>query len=288
VSQFGATFALGNWLIAPRQRRPGKDDTMTIATLDANATRRQRKAVPTCYETDESKYVGPHRWQIQWWARIARRLWRRRAYTRWLNQACSRVEIVGAEHLDGLTGPCVFVANHQSHVDTLLAHAALPESIRSRIYFGAAQDRWFVKGKKKLVLKPWYQSLALGNFPILRGGGADALAYAHWLLARGQHVFLFPEGTRAVSDELGPFKHGATLLAIANGVPIVPMYLGGLRNIRPKGSREVVRGPASVEFLAPIRLPYDADVAAATARVRDALQAVHHRHCTVEAPARAA
>jgi 1-acyl-sn-glycerol-3-phosphate acyltransferase len=261
---------------------------MTIATLDSHATRAQRKTVPTCYETDTSKYVGPQRWQIQRWARVVRWLWRRRAYTRWLDQACSRIDIIGAEHLDGIAGPCVFVANHQSHIDTLLAHAALPESIRSRIYFGAAQDRWFVKGKKKLTLQPWYQSLALGNFPILRGGGADALSYAHWLLQRGQHVFLFPEGTRATSDELGAFKHGATLLAIRNGVPIVPMYLAGLRNIRPKGSREVVRGPACVEFLAPLRFASDADVSASTALLREVLQGAHRRYCEPQAPARAA
>jgi len=252
------------------------------ATALASPIVKAHKSVPTLYETDKSKYAGPHRWQIQGWARIVRRLWRQRAYTRWLTQACSRIEIFGEEHLAGVDGPCVFVANHQSHIDTLLAHAALPEAIRSRIYFGAAQDRWFVQGKKKLTLQPWYQSLALGNFPILRGGGANALAYAHWLLQRGQHVFLFPEGTRATSDELGAFKHGATLLALENGVPLVPMYLAGLREIRPKGSREVRRGCATVEFLSPFRFPPGSDVAASTAMIRERLQSVHRRY---QAPA---
>jgi 1-acyl-sn-glycerol-3-phosphate acyltransferase len=255
---------------------------MTATALPAFLVK-HRKTVPTLYETDESKYAGPHRWQIQWWARIARRLWRKRAYTRWLTQACSRIEIFGEEHLAGIDGPCVFIANHQSHIDTLLAHAALPEAIRSRIYFGAAQDRWFVKGKRKLTLKPWYQSLALGNFPILRGGGAGALSYAHWLLQHGQHVFLFPEGTRATSDELGAFKHGATILALENGVPVVPMYLAGLREIRPKGSREVQRGPASVEFLSPLRFSSGSDVAASTAAIREQMQRVHRRYA-VKAP----
>jgi 1-acyl-sn-glycerol-3-phosphate acyltransferase len=47
--------------------------------------------------------------------------------------------------------------------------------------------------------------------------------------------FCFRKG-RATSDELGAFKHGATILALENGVPVVPMYLAGLREIRPKGS----------------------------------------------------
>jgi len=65
------------------------------------------KKVPTLYETDESKYVGPHRWQIQAWARGVRRLMRQRAYTRWVEAACDDIQIIGADHLKGLDGPAV-------------------------------------------------------------------------------------------------------------------------------------------------------------------------------------
>jgi 1-acyl-sn-glycerol-3-phosphate acyltransferase len=236
------------------------------------------KKVPTLYEADESKYAGPHRWQISMWARTVRRLWRYRAYTRWAKQAFSHIDVVGAEHLATLYGPCIFIANHQSHLDTILVHAVLPEKVRSRIYFGAAQDRWFVKGKKKLVLKPWYQSLALGNFPILRGGGTRALAYARWLLDRRQHVFLFPEGTRATSTELGEFKHGAAILALEAGVPVVPIYIAGLQKIRPKGTREAVRGVGGIEILEPVRFSADSDFTAATRLLQDRLGDVHARH----------
>ena len=233
------------------------------------------KKVPTLYEADESKYVGPHRWQIQWWAKGVRRLMEQRAYTRWLDAACAEIHVNGLEHLEDIQGPCVFIANHTSHLDTLLVHGVMPRAVRRRLFFGAAQDRWFVKGKKKLELQPWYQSLVLGNFPILRGGGARALSYAHWLLQNDQHVFLFPEGTRATGDELGEFKMGAALLALENDVPVVPLYLSGLRSIRPKGSREVVRGTAGVEILAPVRFSPGSDPAAATALLQSRLNAVH-------------
>lgn len=236
------------------------------------------KKVPTLYEADESKYAGPHKWQIQVWARLVRRLWRYRAYTRWVRQAFTRIDVVGGEHLESLEGPCVFIANHQSHLDTLLVHAVLPEKVRSKLYFGAAQDRWFVKGKKKLVLKPWYQSLALGNFPILRGGGARALAYARWLLSRRQHIFLFPEGTRATSRELGEFKHGATILALEAGVPVVPIYIAGLQKIRPKGAREAASGVGGIEILEPVRFSPGSDVSAATRFLQDRLGEVHARY----------
>ena len=249
---------------------------------DAHKTDARKKNVPALYETDASRYAGPHRWQTQAWARGVRRLWRRRAYTRWLEEACSSVEVTGLEHLDGIDGPCVFVGNHQSHIDTLVVHAALPEAVKSNLYYGAAQDRWFVKGRKKLVLKPWYQSLALGTFPILRGGGARALDYASELLAGGHHVFLFPEGTRSMNGELGEFKHGATLLAFEHDLPVVPIYLRGLEKIRPKNSREVIRGKAGADILAPIRFAPGSDVAAATDLIRERLSSVHRQHQPAE------
>jgi len=203
------------------------------------------------YETDTSKYVEAHTWQISAPARLMRRALRARAYTRWIDEAFTEVKVEGADYLDQVRTPAVFIGNHQSHLDTLLIHAAMPERIRSQLYFGAAQDRWYVRGARKLELMPWYQSLALGNFPVKRGGGREALAHAQWLLSKGQNVFLFPEGTRARGDRLGDFKVGPALLAEAAGVPIVPLYLSGLRAIRPTGSREVNPGVATCEVLEP-------------------------------------
>lgn len=253
-----------------------------MAEVGAPISLRKRK-VPTLYEADESKYVGPHAWQISWWAKAVRRLMEYRAYTRWVEAACEEVHVTGIEHLEGIDGPCVLIANHTSHLDTLVVHHALPRGMRSRLYFAAAQDRWFVKGKKKLTLKPWYQSLVLGNFPILRGGGARALSYARWLLEKRQMVFVFPEGTRATADELGEFKLGAALLALEHDVPVVPIYLSGLRKIRPKGSRDVCRGAAGVEILPAVRFCSGSDPAAATALLQERLTAVHRRHAQQEA-----
>ena len=247
------------------------------ALIDNLRTTRS-KVVPQLYEKDAAKYAGPHRWQIQLWAKWVRRAWRYHAYTRWAEQACEHIEVVGAEYLDDVQGPCVFVANHQSHLDTVVVHQVLPEHIKHNLFYGAAQDRWFVKGKKKLVLKPWYQSLALGTFPIMRGGGANALDYARWLLKKAQHVFIFPEGTRATSESLGQFKHGAAMLALGNGVPVVPIYLAGLKALRPKGSRDVVRGSVTVEILPPIEFSPGSDVAAATDCIYRRLNRAHAKY----------
>jgi len=200
-------------------------------------------------------YGGPHRWQTHGWARFVRRMLRHREYLGSVERYCAPLRVFGVDQLDALTGPAIFVPNHQSHMDAPVIVAGLPTGLRDNFYFGAAADRWFVKGKKKLVLQPWYQSLALGTFPIVRGGGSKTLDYARELLRHGANICIFPEGTRATSDELGRFRHGVSILAIEEQVPLVPVVLKGLRELRPKGAREVRPGPASITFLPPITLP---------------------------------
>jgi 1-acyl-sn-glycerol-3-phosphate acyltransferase len=223
-------------------------------------------------------FAGPHPWQISPWARFVRRCMRHRAYTRWVDRYCTSLTVSGAEHFDAITGPCIVVANHQSHMDTLVLFTALPERIKRDLYFGAAADRWYVKGKKKLVLQPWYQSLVLGNFPIRRGGGSAALDYARWLLQQGRHVGIFPEGTRATSESLGKFRAGVALLALELGVPVVPVYLSGLKEMRPKGQLEVTPGPALAEILPPLRFADGTSVADATRQIWECLNARHLAH----------
>ncbi|MFT7651908.1 MAG: 1-acyl-sn-glycerol-3-phosphate acyltransferase [Limisphaerales bacterium] len=254
--------------------------TNPISSIESQVSQPISKVVHKLYETDARKYAAPHRWQINRMAKFIRGQWRKRAYTRWFDQAFNDVSIFGLEHLEDLDGPCVFIANHQSHLDTILINESLPAHIRKSLFFGAAADRWFVKGrrkdgKRKLALEPWYQSLALGNFPIRRGGGSEALSYAHWLIKKGQHVLLFPEGTRAIDGELGAFKAGATLLALENSVPIIPIHLSGLEKVQAKGQRHVQQGTARVDFLAPIRFSYGSDVVQATACIRRRLARVH-------------
>lgn len=232
----------------------------------------------TIPQTSTPQYAGPHRWQIQPWARWLRRAMRWRAYDRWVQRYCQPLTVTGAHHFAGIDGPCIVIANHQSHMDTLVLHAAMPEYVRRDLYFGAAADRWFVTGRRKLVLQPWYQSLVLGNFPIQRGGGSAALDYARWLLGRGRHVCIFPEGTRATSDALGRFRPGVALLALQCGVPVVPVYLSGLREMRPKGQREVTPGPAAAQVLAPLKFAPQTSVSEATAMLQARMDAAHVEH----------
>ena len=223
----------------------------------------------------EPVYVGPHPWQTRIWAKVARRIMRRYAYTRWVDRYCAPLKVTGLENLHSLDGPAIFIANHQSHMDTLVLFQAMPERVKRNLYFGAAADRWYVKGKKKLVLQPWYQSMVLGNFPIVRGGGTKALDYAGWMLRQGSSVCIFPEGTRTTKDELGRFKPGVSILALELGVPVVPIYLSGLREMRPKGALHAKAGAAGVDVFAPIVFAAGTNVDEATSMLRNILATRH-------------
>ncbi|MDZ7669321.1 MAG: 1-acyl-sn-glycerol-3-phosphate acyltransferase [Gammaproteobacteria bacterium] len=227
--------------------------------------------------TSESGTVGPHHWQVRWWAKVARLGFRWHAYDRWVHRYFKPFTVLGREKFRGIKGPCIIVANHTSHMDAVALHAALPGRIRWNVYAGAAADRWFVKGRKELVMQPWYQSLAMGTFPIQRGGGSKALDYPKWLLDQGCNLIIFPEGTRSTSRSMAKFRHGVSILALEKDVPVVPVFLAGLSAIRPKGTREPQPGPAYVRVLEPIRFAPGTSVPDATRQIFEAMNAVH-RH----------
>jgi len=223
----------------------------------------------------EGGTVGPHPWQVTWWARAGRRLFRWHAYDRYVSKYCKPLTITGVEKFDSITGPCIVVANHTSHMDALVLNGSLPARIRRNIYSGAAADRWFIKGRKELIMQPWYQSLAMGTFPIQRGGGSKALDYPKWLLDRGCNLIIFPEGTRSTSRTMAKFRYGVSILALEKKVPVVPVFLTGLRAMRPKGSREIFPGPAGANVLDPIYFDEDTSVPDATWQIYEAMNKVH-------------
>jgi 1-acyl-sn-glycerol-3-phosphate acyltransferase len=208
--------------------------------------------------------VGPYAWQISLWAQLARRLLRYHTITRYVWKYCKPFEIEGREQLDNLANPAIFIGNHSSHMDAFVLFMALPERFRRRVAFGSAADRWFLKGRKGIQKQPWYLSLSMNSFPIRRGGGRAALGYAEWLLEKRWSLAIFPEGTRSTTGRLANFRHGVSILALAKNVPIVPIYMDGLRELRPKGSHDIKVGPVRVQIGEPIRFVPSTEVSEAT------------------------
>jgi 1-acyl-sn-glycerol-3-phosphate acyltransferase len=227
---------------------------------------------------------GPYRWQVRLPARAVRRLFRRYAYTGQVAKYCKPYTVQGREHLKDLRGPAVFIANHSSHMDAAALYSALPSRYQSRAAFGGAADRWFLKGRKGITKKGWWNSLVYNTYPIKRGGGRASLDYADWLVEQGWSMVIFPEGTRSSSGRMARFRVGPALLAIAHQMPVVPMYMEGLRDIRPKGTTEMTPGPVTVRIGKPMHFPPGTDAKEATKqmyRVMEGLRAEVHHHTRV-------
>jgi 1-acyl-sn-glycerol-3-phosphate acyltransferase len=217
--------------------------------------------------------VGPHRWQISAPARAARGVMQWHYYGSMVRKYCRPLEIRGAENLADLKGPAIFIGNHTSHMDSMVMLYSMPKHYRTRVFFGGAADRWFLKGRKGIKKQGWWNSM-LGSFPVHRSGGSGTLDYPKWLIDRGFSIAIFPEGTRSGSGKLGKFRHGASILALDKGVPVVPMYFAGLGAIRPKGSQEMRPAPAISMVGRPVRLEPGTTVPEATHILKHAVEAL--------------
>jgi 1-acyl-sn-glycerol-3-phosphate acyltransferase len=218
--------------------------------------------------------TGPHPWQIGVPARAVRRLGFWLTYTRRAKAMFTTLRIDGKEHFAELAGPAVFIANHSSHLDTLALMMTLPPRYRRRVAWPAAADRWYVKGRKGVTKQGWWRSLVLNTVPMRRGGGSAALDYTKWLIDKKWSIVIFPEGTRSRTGKLGRFRAGPAILAIEKGLPVVPIFMKGLYEIRPSGTRESQPGPVHVKVGEPVRFPPGTDIGTATKTLYRALTAL--------------
>lgn len=111
---------------------------------------------------------------------------------------------------------CVIIANHQSNYDLYVLGRVVP-------------PRTVSIGKKSLKWVPFFGQLywLAGNVLIDRGNARKAkeamLTTTETLQHRDTSIWVFPEGTRNLGNGLLPFKKGAFQMAIAAGVPIIPV-----------------------------------------------------------------
>lgn len=133
--------------------------------------------------------------------------------------------VVGAENLPE-TGPYLIAPVHRSYLDWLL----VARVTRRRLRYIAKAEIW----KSKLVGRIIE---ALGCFPVNRSGAdREALERCRQVLAGGEPLVMFPEGTRRSGPVVEDLREGAAYLALRAGVPVVPVGIGGSERAMPRGS----------------------------------------------------
>jgi len=159
----------------------------------------------------------------RWWGRSVMRMFR------------GQVDLRGLEHLEG--GPYIIAANHQSTVD-LLVLFLLPASYRTVV-----KRSWFAPPFGLNIWTSGYVPTPKKGDP--QGAKKVIAGCAAWL-ARGQHVLIFPEGTRARGWQVQRFKRGAFELSAMSGCRVLPVAIAGTNDISH---------PSSLRFcLRPLRV----------------------------------
>jgi 1-acyl-sn-glycerol-3-phosphate acyltransferase len=203
--------------------------------------------------------VEPYRWALSWWARLYRTALRPFDVLIHVKRFCRPFTVEGRENLKGVNGPLVIIANHTSHFDTAAALSVLPRRVWNRTAIVAAADRIYREKRKGMLF-----SLRYNAFPITRGGGRQALAYAEWLLHNKWSILIFPEGKRSRTGDLLPFHVGPAFLALEAGVPVLPIYIEGALHILPPGQKFARPAPVKVHIGKPLQLPEGTSVGNAT------------------------
>jgi len=137
-----------------------------------------------------------------------------------------KLRIRGRHHIRP-EGAYILVANHQSLLDIMV------------IYCLRRQFKWMAKDRLfRIPCFGWslamagYIRLARGQYRSIRASYERA---TRWV-ASGVSVLIFPEGRRSPTGTLGDFKSGAFKLALATGVPLVPIVIHGTWGLLPPGT----------------------------------------------------
>lgn len=187
----------------------------------------------------------------------------------WLTSAGVELVIEGREHLD-TEKSYVVVANHISNLDVMACFIAVPVPIR-------------FLAKKELFSIPLFSSAmrSIGMVEVDRASPSpvhDQInKQARSLIDAGRSIIIYPEGTRARGGELAAFKKGAFTIAVATGLPILPVTINGSYEAWPP-SNPIIRGgtiTVTIEEAIPTTGLTQADTTALRDRTRQVI-ATHY------------
>ena len=152
--------------------------------------------------------------------------------------------VTSGERLDA-NHPAIYISNHTSPMDAFLAMFLSPVGTCGVV-------------KKGIIYYPFFGQMYLlsGHLRIDRKNRQSAIKSMAGLVedVRRYHLsmFIWPEGTRSRDGRLGPFKKGVVHMALATGLPIVPIVVTGAHRAWQKGSLRLAPVPVDVQVLPPI------------------------------------
>ena len=137
-------------------------------------------------------------------------------------------------------GQRIYFANHSSHLDFVLIWSALPARLRRLVRPVAGRDYWERGPVRRYLAGRVFHAILID-----RGGSGSGhpMAAARESIQRmadgmgDRHsLIVFPEGTRSLTGDVGPFKSGLFHLArLRPDAELMPVYLENLNRILPKG-----------------------------------------------------
>ncbi|MSW73735.1 MAG: 1-acyl-sn-glycerol-3-phosphate acyltransferase [Actinobacteria bacterium] len=131
------------------------------------------------------------------------------------------------------TGPVIIASNHLSFSDSIFMPLVVPR----KVTFLAKSEYFTSPGAKGLLKKLTF--IALGQVPVDRSGGRRseaALITGLKILADGDCLGIYPEGTRSPDGRLYKGRTGIARLAIESGAPIIPVAMFNTEKIQPAGT----------------------------------------------------
>jgi 1-acyl-sn-glycerol-3-phosphate acyltransferase len=133
-----------------------------------------------------------------------------------------------------VSGPAVIVANHNSHLDTIVLMSLFPLKNIHHIRPVAAAD-YFLRNK----VISWFSRTFIDIIPLDRSGQADRDALfstCHQALDNNDILIIFPEGSRGSPEKLSTLRKGVYyLLEDRPDTPIIPVVMHGLGAALPRG-----------------------------------------------------
>jgi putative phosphoserine phosphatase / 1-acylglycerol-3-phosphate O-acyltransferase len=153
-----------------------------------------------------------------------------------------KLNVTGAEHLTERR-PAVFLFNFRSNVDVFLVAALV-------------KDNWTGVATKEMqssrVFGQLGKLLDVAFVDRAHPGTAAAFRPLEAATRKGLSILIAPEGTRLDTESVGPFKKRAFLIAMAAGLPIVPIVIRNSESVAGRNTAKLNPGTVDIAVLPPV------------------------------------